>query len=227
LNIKQNKDKQVLKEDPVMDWILNAKDYVIKNNKSVTGFVIAIMLAIGLYGGFNQMKKSKLIKAQDTFGKAVVAYNDKQYDAATGLLKEVTEKYASTSQAVFGAYLLGTINFEQGKNDEAIKWFEKAVTAKSSAQFVSGQALEGIATCYEFKGDVPTSIKYLSRALDDEKIAHRHGAIRWKMALLNQKSDLPTSKKLCNEIIADTTAIDYHQKAQNLLAVFNTELASN
>jgi tetratricopeptide (TPR) repeat protein len=117
------------------------------------------------------------------------------------------------------AHMLGSIFLSMGRYDDAIKWFEVASTAKKELGFIGGSALEGLAGCYEAKGDIPKTLECLEKALADDRVAYRHGAIRWKMALLYQKSkNLTRAIALCREIIADSTAVDLQPKATNLIA---------
>lgn len=86
-------------------------------------------------------------------------------------------------------------------------------------EFINGEALEGIAGCYEAKGDIPKAIGYCQQALDDSHYQYRRAAITWKLALLNQKmNNGERAKTLCQQIISDSTATDYRQRAENLLA---------
>lgn len=219
MDIKYNKHKQELREDPILGFLLDTKDQFKKNQKLISGGLIAVVVVVAGLTVFNFTGNANEKKIQSTFGSAMISYENNQMDRASENLKIVAEKYPNSPQGMQSGYLLGGIFFEQGKYDDAKKFFE--IASKESKEFLGGQALEGIAACYEAKGDVPSSLKYLEKALADDRIAYRHGAIRWKMALLKKSSDLTLTKKLCNEIIADTTASEYHQPAQNLLAVIN------
>lgn len=225
MNIKQNKHKQELKEDPVMDWMLNAKDSVQKNKNKFIG--AAIIIAVLFAGGvtFKQVNLANQKKARDSFGAAMISYQDKNYDKAVEQFTTVVTQYGSTSQGIFGAYMVGSIYQEQKKYNEAIDWYKKAISSKSSAQFVSGQALEGISACYESLGQVDEAIKHLEAALKDSRVKHRHAAIKWKIALLSSSANIERTKQLCKEIIADTSADDFRQKAENLLITFEAKTA--
>jgi len=225
LNIKYNKHKQEIKDDPVLDWMLEAKEFIQKNANKLIVAVIAIVVLISGVSIFNSMQKSAQQKAQDAFGMAVLSYQANDMDKAIEGFKSVITNYGSSTSAVFSSYLLGTIYNEQGKFDDAINAFQKAIKSNKSADFVNGQALEAIAVSYEAKGDTESALKFLQKALEDKRISYRFAAIRYKMALLNSSKDESLAKKLCNEIISDTTAIDYHQKAENLLATFNAKSA--
>jgi tetratricopeptide (TPR) repeat protein len=219
LDIKYNKHKHELREDPILDFLLNAKDQFLKNQKLVSGGLIAVVVVVAGLSAYNFTGNANEKKIQSTFGSAMISYENNQMDRASENLRIVAEKYPNSPQGMQSGYLLGGIFFEQGKYDDAKKYFE--IASKEDKEFLGAQALEGIAACYEAKGDVPSSLKYLEKALADDRIAYRHGAIRWKMALLKKSSDVTMTKKLCNEIIADSTASEYHQPAENLLAVIN------
>ncbi|NLL12857.1 MAG: tetratricopeptide repeat protein [Fibrobacter sp.] len=225
MNIKHNKHKKELREDPVMDWIINAKDNIVKYRTAVTGFAIGILILFGAALTFKQINAKNQKNALNLFGEAMIAYQDRNYDKAIDKFSATVNSYSSTPQAVFGAYMLGSIYSEQNKYQEAIDWFKKAVTSKKTAEFVSGQALEGISACYENLGQTDEAIKYLQEALGDKRIKHRHVAIKWKIALLSSKKDAERTKQLCKEIMADTNAGEYYQKAENLLAAFQFKTA--
>lgn len=217
-NKKKQEKKQELNNDPLVDGIVKTREYVAKNNKMIIGVSVVLLFAIVFSVVFGNMRASSDHKSQEVFGNAMLAYTASEYDKAIEQFKIVTDNYGTTVQAVFSSYMLGNILFGQKRYDEAITWFENAISSKKASGFVGAQAFEGLALCYEAKGDNAAAVKYLENALNDDRISFRHGAIRWKLALLS-KSDVPKVRKLCTEIINDTTATDLHQKAENLLAM--------
>jgi predicted negative regulator of RcsB-dependent stress response len=217
LNIKYSKHKQEIKDDPLMDFLLSTKEFFKKNSNNLSiGLIAVVVIFIG-FSIYNFSTKSGEKKLQESFGAAMISYNNQQMDKATENLKIVADKHPKAAQGIQSAFLLAGMFFEQGKYDDAKKYYEIASGEKN--EFIGAQSIEGIAACYEAKGDIPSSLKYLQMALNDKRISYRHGAIRWKMALLNKSSDVAKTKVLCNEIIADTSATEYHQPAENLLAV--------
>ena len=219
MDIKYNKHKHELREDPILGFLLDTKEHFKKNRNLVSGGLIAVVVVVAGLSVYNLSSKADEKKIQSAYGNAMISYDKQQMGEATENLKIVAEKYPHSPQGLQSAYLLGGILFEQGKFDDSKKFFEMA--SKEHKEFLGAQALEGLAACYEAKGDVPSSIKFLEKALADDRIVYRHGAIRWKMALLKKSSDITQTKKLCNEIIADSTASEYHQPAENLLAVID------
>ncbi len=225
MNIKHNSHKKELREDPVMEWILNAKDNIVKYRTMIAGFAIGILILFGASLTFKQISAKNQKNALNSFGEAIIAYQDRNYDKAIEKFSATVKDYGSTPQAVFGAYMLGCIYSEQNKYQEAIDWYKKAVTTKKTAEFVSGQALEGISACYENLGQTDEAIKYLQEALNDKRFKHRHVAIKWKIALLSSKKDIEKTKQLCKEIMEDANAGEYYQKAENLWQHFSLKTA--
>lgn len=218
MNIQYNKHKQELREDPVLDGLLKAKDFVKKNSNVLIGALIVIVFLVAGWVTFSYFQKNSSQKAKEAFGAAMIYYNENQIDKAIENFRITAENHRHTPQAVQSAYMIGTILYNQGKYDEASTWFESASSGNASSEFVNGQALEGLAACYEAKGDAKASLKYLEKALNDKRNQFRHPAILWKMALLNRTSDAAITRKICNQIMADTLANEYRQKAENLIA---------
>jgi len=202
-----------------MDFMLGSKDYFQKNQKTIGVVLVVIVVIIAGLAGYNIVNKGNEKKVQAAFGTAMISYEARSMDKAIENLKIVADKYPGSAQGLQSAYLLGGIFFDESKYDDAQKYFE--IASKEKKEFIGAQSLEGLAACYEAKGDIASSVKYLEKALVDPRISYRHSAIRWKIALLNQTSDAAKTKKLCNEIIADTTAVEYHQPAENLITVLD------
>jgi tetratricopeptide (TPR) repeat protein len=219
VNIKYSQKKQEMREDPVLEFLFKAKDYFAKNANALAGVAIAVVLVILVVVVYNYTKSKSQEKAEAAFGQAMIEYNNRAVDKAVEDFRIVADNYTSAPEGAMSAFMLGSIYFNVSRYDEAITWFEKAASKKTSVDFINGEAQEGIAGCYEAKGDIPRALEYYQKALDDGKIAYRHAAITWKLALLNrQMNNGERAKTLCQQIIADSTATDYRQRAENLLA---------
>jgi tetratricopeptide (TPR) repeat protein len=219
VNIKYSHKKQEMREDPVLEFLFKAKDYFAKNANTLVGVVIVVVIVIGGTLIYTQLKKSSQEKASAAFGQAMVEYNNRAVDKAVEQFGIVADNYKNTPEGAMSAFMLGSIYFNVGRYDEAITWYETAASRKSTINFINGEAQEGIGGCYEAKGDLPKAIEHLQLALDDKRISYRRAAITWKLALLNQKlNNGDQVKALCKKIIDDSTASDYRQKAENLLA---------
>jgi tetratricopeptide (TPR) repeat protein len=219
VNIKYSKQKQEMRDDPVMDTLFAAKSFVQKNSNALFGIGIVIVFAAGFFFFYDRMHQSTLGKAEEAFGKAMIDYTNHNIEKAVEQFRIVADNHRSTPQGTMSALMLGSIFLSMNRYDDAIKWFESATDAKGALGFIGGSALEGLATCYEAKGDIPKSLEYFDKALADNRIAYRHSEIRWKMALLCQKSNnTARAISLCRDIISDTSATDLRPKAVNLIA---------
>jgi len=219
LNIKYSKQKQEMRDDPVLDLLFKAKTFFLHNVNFLTGVAIVIAFAVGFYFFYDRMHESTLSKAEDAFGNAMIEYTNHNIEKAVEQFRIVADNHRSTPQGTMSAHMLGSIFLSMGRYDDAIKWFEVASVAKKELGFVGGSALEGLASCYEAKGDIAKTLEYLEKALSDDRVAYRHAAIRWKMALLYRKSgNLTRALTLCKEILTDSTAVDLQPKATNLIA---------
>ena len=224
MNIKYSKQKQELREDPVLDGLLSTKEFVQKNLNTLVGVVLALVLVSGIFLVFNYIQKSRIKSAREEFGKAMVLYSEQKLTEAVDQFRTVAENSRRSVAGTMSAYMLGSILYQQGRYDEAITWYE-AVNKGANVGFINAQAYEGLAACYEVKADTTAAIKNLELALDDERASYRRNALRWKMALLSRSTDMARSKKICDEIIADTTAQEYWHDAEFLKATLINKTA--
>lgn len=216
MDIKYNKQKQELRDDPVMDFLLSAKDYLQKNQKRLLNLLIVIIVGFIAYIGFNLYQKNSDAKIQSAFGTAMVEYEAKQMAKAQENLKIVADKFPGSAQGMQSAFLLAGLYLDSAKYDDAEKYYK--ISSKEK-EFIGAQSYEGLGACYEAKGNVSAAIESYNKALANQNVAYRYGAIRWKIALLQKDTNKDKAIDLCKQIVADTNAVEYHQKAENLLAV--------
>ena len=204
-------------QDPIIEAIVKAKNFMSKNG---TAIIICCTAALVIIGGgliYGNMKTSSTKKAQEIFGIGIMDYADEQFDNALSSFSNVANNFRHTPLAAMSAFMMGSIYLQQNDHDQAITWFETAVNSRGESGFVKAQAYEGLAAAYEEKGDAANAIRYLERVLRDRNAGHRHAAVRFRLALLN-KNNPGAASAFCKELIADTSAVAYHQKAENLLA---------
>lgn len=220
MNIKHNKKKEELRKDPVMDAVAEAHNFFKHHSKHLLTFLIVIAVVSAAVLIFNNIKERKIQQAKRDFSKALILRDDQKDKEALEAFLHVFDTYKGTPQAVYSAFIIGHHYRDQEKYDEAISWFQQASKGNKDAGFISGESLEALAVCYEAKGDITKAQEYFELALKDESIPHRHAAIRWKMALINKKQgNTEKVKYYCGTLISDSTAVEYKQKAENLLAV--------
>jgi hypothetical protein len=206
--------------DPLVDGVVRVREFFSKNGTVVMACCAAIVIFLGVALIYNNMRESSIRKAQEIFGVGILDYNADRFDEALASFGEAANTYRNTPIGAMSAFMMGSVYLQQGNVDQAVTWFEAAVNIGGAGGFVKGQALEGLAAAYEEKGNAAAAVRSLERALHDKNVAHRHPAIRWKLALLN-KDNPSAAGAYCKALIADTLAGSYHQKAENLLAALN------
>ncbi|MDR2579239.1 MAG: tetratricopeptide repeat protein [Chitinispirillales bacterium] len=217
MDIKRKKSGQLEGADPLVGGIVRAREFFTKNGKLVVVCCVAVAVIVGGSFIFNAMREANIRKAQETFGVGILDYQAEQLDRALASFSEVANNFGRSPIRTMSAFMMGSIYLQQGSHDQAITWFEAAANGKD-AGFVRGQALEGLAVAHEEKGDIAAAVRHLERALRDKTISHRHPALRWRLALLTRDSNSSAAMTHCQNIISDTTATMYHQRAENLLA---------
>lgn len=225
MNIKYNKQKSELKEDPVLESFLKAKEYIQKNSKPISIGLVVLGVLIGIVVFNYYYQKSKIKNAREEFGAGMVAYSEQKLDEAIDKLRTCAENYRGTEFGTMSAYMIGNILYEQKRFDEAISWYEISSKGKR-VEFVNSQAIECLAACYEAKGDTALALKNLEIALKDNNLTHRRSAIKWKIALLTKGKDTLKTIRMCDEILSDTLAQAYHNDAKFLKAMFTAKTKS-
>lgn len=220
MEIKYSKKKQEIRQDPFLDFIAKSREFVLaKSNTLVAACIVLCLLAAGVWV-YNYLRKTGEEKAQDAFGKAMVAYSSGDEQKAVEALKNVVDNNKNSPHAVYSAYILGSIFLRQEKFDEAITWFKNALSKNSRGGFVGADALEGIADCYEAKGNREEALTYLKKAMEDSRIQYRFPSLRWKAALISKELGRnDEAMQFCRKITADTVsqASAFKQKAENFL----------
>jgi tetratricopeptide (TPR) repeat protein len=218
VNITYSKKKQEMRHDPVMESIMGAREWLVKNRTVVTSATFGVLFVAIIAMVLFSVRTASMQKAQEAFGRAMVAYVDRDEAKAVELLTSVADNNKHTPQAAYSAYLLGSLYLAQDKYDEAIEWLQ-SVASRHDAGFVPGEALEALGMAYEGKGDLQNAVKYYGKALGDDRVAYRQDAVRWKLALIKQQQkEYGEATALCQKILADTLAADLHPKAEQLIA---------
>ncbi|MDR3011910.1 MAG: tetratricopeptide repeat protein [Chitinispirillales bacterium] len=221
MDIKKKKNSQPVGDDPLIGGLIKAKAYMSKNGTILLVCVAAVAVVIIGAFTYSRMREASISRAQEIFGVGVLDYNADRFDDALDAFSKAANSYRNTPIGAMSAFMAGSIYLQQRQDaDQAIVWFEMALSG-GDIGFVRGQANEGLATAYEKKGDIANAIRHLERALRDRNMAHRHPAIRWRLALLNKDSNPSATMAYSRELIADTLASTFHQRAENLLAALN------
>ncbi len=207
-----------MREDPVISGFAKARKFITENTTIVVAALVVVVVAAAGFSAYNSMKRKAVAKAQESFGNAMVAYTGGNKQKAVEALSQVSENYGNTPHGAYAAYLLGTILVEEKRHDEAQRWFEMASSRARDGNVVKGLALEELGTVFERAGNLEKATESLRKALELEVVEYRWPAIRWKLALINQKQgNEKEAQEICQALVNDTLAVAYKDKAENLL----------
>lgn len=219
MNIEYNKHKAELRDDPLVDALSVAKEFVGRKSRELSVGAVAVLIVVVGILVFLQVQAGARRKADEAFGKALAVYTAGDIQKSIDALTDVANEYKGTPHAAYSAYVLGSALVQAERFDEAIDWFEVASKGSNSAGFIPAAAIDGLSIAYEGKGDFEQALSYGRKALADKRISYRHAHLRWRMALLSSAlKDNSQAIQFCSEIVSDTLAVSYHQKAKNLVA---------
>jgi len=224
MQIQKNKKKEELKSDPLVDSLVQAKEYVNKNSSTLTTIVVICAVVVAGIVIYRNNRSRLTFQAQEAFGKAMVAYTTGDMTGAVNLFTEVKNNYMNSPYASYSNLLLGSIAIKEQKYAEAETFYREAVASGKNKLFIAAGAKEGLAAACEWNDKDNQALSLYDEILQDGEYIFRHADIRWKAALLNRRlGNTAKTVDLCNTIVADTAATTYHQKAQNLLAEIECE----
>jgi tetratricopeptide (TPR) repeat protein len=226
VNIEYSKKKQEMRRDPLMEFLVVAKQFFIARSNTLIGFGVGAAIVIAALAAWNSIQKRQVRRAQEAFGNAMVLYAKNDDQKAFEEFAKVIQSDGGSPHAAYSAYLMGQILMKQGKYQDAIKWFEIART-KGSANFVGGSAIEGLAACYESLGQMDKAQNCFAEAMKNDQLKFRQNAIRWKLALINQEQkQFDKAMQFCGEIVADTSEKVLRDQAANLLEELKIQKAN-
>ncbi len=219
MDIKVSKKKEDARRDPLIETLLKLKTASSSHSRQLIVVGVVVLLAIGGAVIMTHMRRAALRRADKAFGQALIVYKSGETQAAIDELSKVATEHRGTPHGAYAAYLVGSLLLENARYEEAISSFEAASKGPEKAGFVPAAALEGLSKAYEGLGEYEKAIEYARRALEDGRLEHRAPALRWRLALLLKETRKPQrAVAYCEQLVQDSLAMGYHQKARNLLA---------
>jgi len=196
----------------------NLLHWVIVNKQMF--FIILAVIALVIAGimSFNYIQKKNLDDAKTEYGRIFIEMQKSGKYNPDALMSV----YENSNEKVFAglaAYQLGMLSLDNAKYQDAIDWFDKALTKKPAAEFIVSSIYEGKGVALEFLGSKPEALENYAKALEVKKSSYRRSDVRMKIALLKRNTgDVASAKKECEAIVADTLATpEMIQNAKNLL----------
>jgi len=142
--------KQQIKEDKFTTFVLQAKEWVVDNWQVLTIAAVAIIIVVvGMVYYFNS-QSAKSGVAQQTFGRAMVEMERRNYPQAVTAFQDIIDSYGGRMAARAQFYLANTY-YNSKQYDEAVAAYQQYVDNYHTDKLTTSSAIGGIASSHENK----------------------------------------------------------------------------
>ncbi len=193
--------KEELRDDPVMDWIQNAIDFVEHNSRWLgVGALAVVVIIVGIVMVGRSQQKAAL-EAEELLVQGQSQFLQSNYSGAEVQLRELVTTHGGSNAARVGRIYLGDALLAQGRIQEALGVYDDAAGVvgggdlEAAAQRGRGAALESLgrlgeaSQAYEAAAAMGTSLQ-LDDFLGAARCALRGGEPQRAKALLETAQDL-------------------------------------
>ncbi len=162
--------KHELKEDNFVTFVLEAWEYIRENqNKFFVGLVAIIVIIAGVLW-MNNSRMAARQTAEAQFAEAMSSYRSGQIKTAEEMFKIVEERFGNLEEGVSSSFFLGKCAMLQGRNTEAMGYFEDFIARGDKAPVYMDAAREGLAVAYENERDYLKAAEIYAQLADDLKV---------------------------------------------------------
>lgn len=166
---KKNQNTTPKEEAIELDVALNKSEaFIEKNWKKLGAALLAIIVVVAAFYGYNHYSAGKEAKAQTAISAAQTAIAQQQFeqalngDGATAGLLKVMKEYSGTKTANLAKLYAAICYAQTGKTDDAIKMFEDF--DQKSDQMISPASIAALGNCYIQKGNTDKGVELLLKA---------------------------------------------------------------
>ncbi len=145
--------KRELKQDPLLNWILETTEYL-KENKKVLNYIVIGILVSGLIilWGFNYVKSSR-VEVVNLVDEIIKDIESEDYTNARTKADELNRNWFDFKLRNAGNFFYGEINYYEKNYDEAINYYKKYISKANKNDRFFIQAYSSLASIYEDKND--------------------------------------------------------------------------
>lgn len=158
------KAKKDLKEDKFIGTVLNTKEYIEQNYRTVLTYVFAVFIIIIAIMYYSHMRSQTSLEATTLFGKAQVEYQNFNYTKAKELLGQLIDEYGGTEQGQQGMLFLANLYFQEKSYDQAKQMFYEFIDSYGGSKILLGSGYAGYASCLELESDYLKAAEYYNKA---------------------------------------------------------------
>ncbi len=141
-------------EDPFLEWVLTALQFVKDRAQLFIGGGIAIVAALVITEFVQDQREVARDEAAHLLFQVILADANGQMDEVMGTGTRLVDEFAGTPSAAHGMILLANRNYKVGRYDEAQRLYERYLAEYGDAEVLVFAAQTGIAACLEAQGDL-------------------------------------------------------------------------
>ncbi len=213
---KLNKDE--LKEDEFIEWVMRAADYVRHHAQyflAGAGAVVAIVLIV-TYVSHSQEQARET--AAGLLGDALIADDNGQQEQAASVAQQLIDKYSGTPAATQALVLLANKRFDQGNFAEARTLYQKALSAAGDNQILRFGARSGLAACMDAEGNTQgAAAEYEKYAADYPGTAEAAESLLAAARCYERLGQTDARKGVLRRVVHDFNELPIGAQARQLL----------
>jgi len=160
--------KKDLKEDKLITFYAQARNWIENNSKIVFGALAAIVIIVVATVVISQNRQQAEKKASVEFAKAVRVYETGDYQQALTLFSSLVENYGSTDSGTMGRLYLAKCFYKNDDPVNAREQYQKFASSFDKSKHFRASALAGAASCLEAQE------QYEQAAKEYEKVVKKY-----------------------------------------------------
>lgn len=146
-------NKQELREDRFVEWILDAADYVRAHSQQfITGGAVVVLVVAGA-AYYNMTQADTRVEATALLSEAMIADDNSQAAEAIAKAEQVVKEFSGTPAAAQATLFLANRYYAQSRYAEAQQYYERYLGDYGDLDVLAFAARTGLASCAEAQGD--------------------------------------------------------------------------
>lgn len=164
LKAQKKLTKKEIKEDKFVEATMQARAYVEDNYKQVSIITAAIFIVFLLIMGYNYVHSQTSERSFTLLGEAQLEYQNMNYTKARTLLDRLEAEYSGTDAADQGLLLLGNLNYQQDKYQEAADSYRAFTDSYSGSDILIASGYAGYAASQEKLSNFEEAARFYLKA---------------------------------------------------------------
>ncbi len=215
--------KELLEEpDPVTVYLHRIAAFFVEHRKPIIAGVVFLLVLIAGTSGYFYYKSQQENAASVLFAGAMDRYaqivsengSSEEFEAVKNDFGRILEEYGNTEVAKIATVQYAAAALRAGDTDEAIRYYERAVSRLPSRHRFRETAVMGLAYAYEESGDYNDAIRYFEMIAENPDSAPRDQALFRLGELYAETGDPEKSREAFRTIVEDHPDSLYYELAR-------------